>query len=88
MKARARCLCPKPEGYMMRAVQYGKYMPVPFFGNSPNLHFKNATTECSRCGVPLCEGCMVIVIKDYTDIRPDYPIISKELCPVCVEEAR
>lgn len=59
-----RCMCDKPD-YIVMDFPVGRY-PLDLHynvfgweGKSNILHWKSATTECSRCGKPLCRDCRI-----------------------------
>lgn len=85
---KARCLCPKPV-WLEFSGNFPKIRLKPPY-NEEMLHWRTATTECSRCGVPLCEKCLVLgkYHDDKTKIVVGYINWFKHLCPVCAEEMR
>ena len=97
-----RCLCPKPS-YVITELITPRHLggdvfkvanTVKFDDNI--LHWRTATTECLRCGVPLCEKCA----DSYAWITKPKGLISRILfpnttairlvfyCPTCAEEMR
>ena len=90
MKARTkyRCLCPKPD-YVLVDITEDVILPktaklelaMPL--GKDILFWRTATTECSRCGVPLCEDCGVL--QEFEG----YQIMSlPPFCPTCAEVMR
>ncbi len=94
MKAhtKRRCLCPKPDYILREAAPPIILKKINAHGLAVTplgeniLHFKVATIECSRCGVPLCEDCKGIpnegeVLWGYfaDDLRTLYPVCAEEM---------
>lgn len=88
-----KCLCPCPDYVNVPGILGNTTYLLKGFGTV--LHYKKADRNCERCGIPLCEDCVVLVgeLTDFHppaylrggDIKTTMRMTTVMLCPVCEE---